>query len=311
MAHPVYLLAGDDDHLLRRAVEDLLADLRGEMPDLDVEVREAAEADHLPELRTTSLFGGRRCVVLRGAEALSGDLRTEVEGYLAAPSAEAVLVLVARGTGRIRRIARRAGEVGERRDVKTPYPDSTRGWESIVTDELGRHGREATPEAVAALLEHAGADATAVASKVGQVVAAAAPGAEITHADVDRVVAGQGSRGAFAVADRIAARDPAGALLRLRGALEAGDEPLALLGAVNYRIRQLLLARAGRDPGGPGFKKDAVFRDAARFRPGELAWCHRRLSRLDLELKSSDAPPETLLEVAVVEVATPREVGLA
>ncbi|MGH3443226.1 MAG: hypothetical protein ACRDUY_14540, partial [Nitriliruptorales bacterium] len=118
--------------------------------------------------------------------------------------------------------------------------------------------------------------------------------------------------GGFALADAIAERDPAAALVALRGAVEAGQDPLALMGAITYRMRQLLQVRGGAGPEEAGMSKGQhrhVERAAARFGPGELAWCHDRLARTDLELKSSPLPPDLVLEVAVVELATPRDVG--
>jgi DNA polymerase III subunit delta len=124
---PVHLLAGDDDLLLQRELERVLADLREQDPELAVEVHDVTETDHLPELRTASLFGGRTCVVLRGAEALSGDLKYEVESYLESPSDDAVLVLVARGVGKVQKIAKLAKANGERTTSRRRPTGTTAG----------------------------------------------------------------------------------------------------------------------------------------------------------------------------------------
>jgi DNA polymerase III subunit delta len=49
---------------------------------------------------------------------------------------------------------------------------------------------------------------------------------------------------------------------------------------------------------------------AAAFNPGELAWCHDRLAQLDVDLKGAELPDHLLLELAIIEVDSPREVGL-
>lgn len=309
---PAYLVTGDDDHLIHRALEDLLAHLRRAAPDLDVEHVDAAGADGLPEMRTASLFGGRRCVVLRGAATLPGALGEQVSDYLDDPAPEATLVIVSRGTGRIRRVAKRVGEIGERTDARTPPPWKSDAWEAIVADELRRHGRDADRAALAALLERAGTDPTTIASKCAQVAAATGPDEAVTAEHVERITEGHGNRGGFAIADAVAERDPAAAIVALRGALEAGEAPLAILGAITYRMRQLLQVRGGASPREAGMSAGMHRRTerlARAFGPGELAWCHDRTARADLDLKSSDLPADLLLEVAVLELATSRDVG--
>ena len=308
---PVHLLVGDDDHLLRREVDHVLGELREQDPELAVEIHDVSETEHLPELRTQSLFGGRPCVVLRGVEAVGGDLKAELETYLEQPSPDAVLVLVARGIGRIQKIGRLAKEHGGRTDVKTPPDWDERGWDRIVGEEFRRAGRKADAAAIAAIRAHAGTDASVVASKVAQVCASADAGT-ITAEQVEAVVEGHGRQSGFAIADAVAERDPAAALIALRGALESGEAPLAILGALAFRFRQLLRVRAGaaaKEAGVSPGQHRRLKALAGSFGAGELAWCHDRLAQLDVDLKGSELPDHLLIELAVVEVATPREVG--
>jgi DNA polymerase III subunit delta len=309
---PVLLLAGDDELLLQRELERQLTRLREEDVELEVDVHDVPEVGHLPELRTSSLFGGRTCVVLRGTEAVSGDLRAELETYLEAPSPEAVLVLVARGTGRIQRIAKAAAAHGERIDVKAPADWDDRGWDRLIGEEFRRRARKADASAIAAIRAHAGNQPATIASQVASVCAAASDAPTLTAEHVESVVEGHGRASGFAIADAIAERSPSQALVALRGALDAGEAPLALLGAIGFRTRQLLLVRSGASPKEAGIspgQHKRLQRLAAGFHPGELAWCHDRVAALDLELKGSDLPDELLLEVGVIELATSGQVG--
>ena len=309
----VLLLAGDDDLLLLREVERRLEGMLAAEPDLTVDRYDVAELEHLPELRTTSLFGGRTCVVLRGVEAIVGDLKAEVERYLDAPSPDADLVLVARGTGRVQRIAKRAKEQGQRVDVKRPADWDDHGWDRVVGEEFRRLRRKADATAIAAIRTHAGTEPAAIASQVGSVCATHSDVPVLLAEHVDAVVSGHGRASGFVVADAIADRDPRGALVALRGALDAGEAPLAIVGAITYRVRQLLQVRSGASPKEAGLRPGRGYDDtkarARAFAPGELAWVHDRLARLDLQLKGSDLPDGTVLELAVLELATAREVG--
>lgn len=309
---PVLLLSGDDDLLLQRELERQLDELRGEDPELAVDLQDVSELDQLPELRTTSLFGGRTCVVLRGVEGISGDLKVEVENYLDRPSDDAVLVLVARGVGKVQRIAKAAKEHGVRVDVKAPADWDDRGWDRLVGEEFRRRSRKADATAVAAIRTHAGNQPATIASQVASVCAAAPSVATITAEHVEDVIEGHGKASGFAIADAIAERKPSEALVALRGALDAGEAPLALVGAITFRSRQLLLVRSGAGPKDAGMSPTQHRRLkalTAGFHPGELAWCHDRLAALDLELKGSDLADDLLLEVAVIELATSQQVG--
>jgi DNA polymerase III subunit delta len=309
---PVLLLAGDDDLLLQRETERVLEELREQDPELQVETHDATETEHLPEMRTASLFGGRTCVLLRGVEGVSGALKDELESYLAAPSDDAVLVLVARGAGRIQKIGKLVKEHGERREVKRPADWDQRGWDRLVGEEFRRLGRKADASAIAAILSHAGSEAGVIASKVAQVCSSVPDAAALTAEHVEQVVEGHGRQSGFAIADAVAERDAAAALIALRGALESGEAPLAILGALAFRFRQLLRVRAGAAPKEAGVSPGQHRRLqglAGAFGPGELAWCHDRIAELDVQLKGSELPDALVLELGVLELATPREVG--
>ena len=309
----VVLIAGDDDLLLQREVERQLEHFQQADDELTFDRYDVSELEQLPEMRTTSLFGGRTGIVLRGVDKIAGSLKAEVEDYLDAPSDEAVLLLVARGTGKIQKIAKLAKANGVRHDVKMPADWDDRGWQRLIGEEFRRLKRKADATAVASIRVHAGNDPGAVASQVGSVCAAHAGVATLTAEHVDEVVTGHGKASGFAVADAVTDRDPAAALTALRGALEAGEAPLALLGALLFRMRQLLQVRSGASAKDAGIRSDGQFRrlkgKAAAFNPGELAWAHNRLAQLDVNLKGSDMSAEVLLELAILEVAGPREVG--
>jgi len=312
----VLLVVGADPLLCDREVERRLADIAADGVLTHVLRLDAADLDGLPEMRTASLLEERTCVVLRNVEALSGEtnrtLREQIETYVASPDPTNVLILVARNVGRIPTLAKAAAAAGEKIDVAIPAEHDGRAWDRLIAEEFARLERQAEPAAIAALLEHAGHDATVIASQVATVCHATEGGRIITVDDVEAVVAGQGRTSAFAIADAIGDRDPAAALMALRGAMGSGEAPLRIVGALTFRLRQLLQARAGadaRDIGIPPGRLQHLRRSAQVFLPGELAWCHDRLAQLDVALKGSDLPDDVLMDVAIIELATSRTPG--
>ena len=203
-------------------------------------------------------------------------------------------------------------------EVTRPPDWADEQWDRLVGDEFRTHGRHADVSAIAAIRRHAGQEPGTIAVQVATVCASAPSGTgAITEDDVERVLEGHGRQSGFAIADAVVARDAAAALRATRGALEAGDAPVMLLGALAYRLRQLLVLRSGGDGRAAGLGRRpvsggrlrALTREAREsFGPGELAWAVDRLAQLDHDLKGSDLPGDLLLEVAVVELCEGREV---
>jgi DNA polymerase III subunit delta len=307
----MYLLTGPEELLLRRAADDVIAELRAEseIEVSDVRATELKETG-LPDLRTGSLFGDRRVIILREAQELPAELSHALAAELDGPPPDATVVLLATGTQRIMKLAKRIKELGGRVDVAPPKDWEDRKWELHVAEELRRHGRSAEPAAVQALLDHAGLDVAGIAEKVAQVAATAPPG-RITAEHVEAVVVGRGNRGSFAVADAMCSRRPGEALALLRGVFEGGDDPVMVLGALAYRIRSIV-AVAGRIDAkaiGLGISKGQRHHlEQARrsFGPGELTSAYRTLAEADLQIKGGELPPQMVLERAVVQIATPQ-----
>lgn len=332
MVKPVILVTADDDHLLLREYESVLRDLRDEHPDADLGIHLAADLDHLPDLRTSSLFGGTTIVVIRNVDQMKAGsaLKDDLEDYLAAPDPEAVLVLTAAGTGKIRKIATLAKDVGDVRSAGVPKPWDERGWRTLVGDEFRRLRRRADPGAVEAVLDRAGTNAAVISSHVSQICLAKPDVDTITATEVEDVIEGAGNHGAFAIADAaLDRRDPAETIVLTRGMLadkaDRSAEPVVILGMLISRARDLMAARGGMDLGEAkrrpdrGQKKASgvnpgmatrLQRTAGQWAVGELQWCHDRLAQADIDLKgNTDLPAQIVLELALLDVATRREPG--
>ena len=307
---PAYLFTGPEELLLHRAAQDLLEELRAEGP---VEVADLRAGDiaerSLPDLRTGSLFSDRRVVLVREAETLPSEVSSGLVAQLEGAPPDALVVLLASGTGRIVKLASRIAELGGRVDVAPPREWEARRWAALVSAEFARHDRRATAEAVEEILDHAGFDVAAIAEKVAQ-VASTAPEGQVDIEAVAAVVTGHGNQGAFAVADAMCARDPAQALTLLRGVLEAGDDPIMVVGALAYRLRTVFAVAAGIEGADIGLRISPgqvghLRRARQGFGPGELTRAFRTLADADRDLKGGELPAALVIERAVADIATP------
>ena len=305
----MYLFTGSEELLVRRAAARLLDELAAEGPVETIDVRASELREQgLPDLRTGSLFGDRRAVLIRDAHELPAEVSTQLLGELDGGAPEAVVIMMARGTGRIQALAKRLKEVGGRIDVAPPREWEAQKWAGLVRDEFAHHGRKAGAATIDAILAHAGLDVGQVAEKVSQVVAAV-PHGVIGTEDVERAVVGHGSRGSFAVADAMCDRQPAQAVELLRGVLESGNDPVMVLGALVYRMRSVLAVAGKVDLKAVGLRlSDGQVRRLRgvrrNFGPGELTRAFRTLADADVELKSGELPPELVIERAVADIAT-------
>lgn len=313
---PVYLITGPAELLVRRRADALVEELaaEGDIEVIDVRAPELTDEVGFPDLRTASLFGGRRVVLVREAGELSATIGASLLAEIEAGPLDATVILLATSTGRITKLARAIKQLGGRIDEKPPPDFDDRGWEALASGEFSRHGRAASRAAVEAILAHAGHDVDGIAEKVAQ-VCSATPDGTIDADQVNDVVTGHGSRGSFAIADAMCRREPEAALTLLRGAIEAGDDPIMILGALAYRIRGLVAAAAKArkdppfDPAEAGLKISPgqwrfLERDRRNFGPGELTSAYRTLADADAELKGGELPPELVIERAVVAIAT-------
>lgn len=307
------LIVADDPLLVDRELETVRSEWLADDDTIHVVVHEATELEHLPELRTRSLFGDSVGHVFRGVERLRAAIKRELLGYLDDPEPDVPVALGALvKSGRAPADLRRAVEpVGDVRELRAPADWDEKAWTRLIADEFERHDRAADRSAVDAIRAHAGSSTATVAAQVAQVVLATPGDGRVEGEDVDRVVSGTGERTPSAVVAAFEDRDVAGALMAARGALEAGTPPTWIANAVGRRVSDLLEVRGGGKP--PGMRDGQANRLTGiarrQFEPGELAWIHDRIARLDLDLRGSDLPDDVLLETALIEVATRRTVG--
>jgi DNA polymerase-3 subunit delta len=308
---PAYLLTGPEHLLVRRAADQVLAELTaeagGELEVTEVRGSDLGE-DALPDLRTASLFAVPRAYVVRDAHLLpkvaARALQHEIEGR----TATATIVLLATQTKPILGLAKSVKDAGGRIDVAPPKEWEERAWRRLVVDEFRLHQRVPAEDAIDAVLDASGLSVNAIAEKVAQAAAVGEKGAPVTREQVEQVVVGHGSRGGFAVADAMCARDPAEALRLLRGCLDAGDHPVMVLGALTYKVRQLIAVAAGLDGKAVGVtisrgQQARLQQMRSRFGPGELTAAMQHLAACDLEIKSGDLDPAFAVERAVLGVA--------
>ncbi|WP_336250705.1 DNA polymerase III subunit delta [Stomatohabitans albus] len=295
---------------IQRQVASQIATLSQD--DQDVTLTEVHGADlregTYPDLRTADLFGSTRVFVVRNAETMSAEAGRVLCADILAGDLAAELILTTTGSISSKKLVKAIKDQDGFIELAVPKDTDTTAWERLVDDEFARHGLQANDEAVHAIIESAGYNVDLIGEKVAQVNASVQQ-STVTGEDVANVVVGYGSKGVFVLADQMLAGDVEGALKALRGCLEAGDEPLSILGGLTYKVRQLISVVTQLSPkeGGVYVPRGQIQQFQAirqRFLPGEMTKVVGHLAACDVEIKSGDLGPQAAIERCVLSIAS-------
>jgi DNA polymerase-3 subunit delta len=306
VSHPVYLLSGEEflaDEALQRVRAEIGSDPLSEVM-LGPKV---PPAELLEALETPSLLGGRRLVIVRGAEGL---LKAQVEAltrYLEAPAPGSVLVLIASGRTKLDALVKRTGALVA---LEAPRGRRLLSWvrtrareQSLVVDERSAW----------ALLDSVGPELRDLDGALAQLATALGNGAKPSVADVRRIFPRTADQRMYGFTDAVGDRRLGVAMVNLRRLLDQGDEPLVVFGALTGQIRRMLRARRFADAGPeavgeafglPRWRAERLAKQARRYREAELVSAMGELAATDVELKGGDLPPEAALERAVVRIVS-------
>jgi len=308
---PVTLAVGQEDLLLDRAVQQVVAAARAADADTDVRdlTSDLLRPGTLAELTSPSLFAERKVVVVRDAQDLGADTVKDIKSYLAAPAEEITLVLLHAGGAKGKGLLDAARKAGAR-EVACPKMTKPADRLSFVRGEFRAAGRSATPEACQALVDTLGSDLRELASACSQLVADIE--GTIDEAVVARYYTGRAEASSFTVADRAVEGRAAEALEALRWSLATGVAPVLITSALAQGLRaigKLASAPRGARPGDlarelgmPPWKIDRVRQQMRGWSADGVAAAIRAVAEADSAVKGGGTDPGYALEKAVVAV---------
>lgn len=236
---PVVLVFGKEDFLADRAIARLRQLLLLEDPELEVtDVDAGSYVDGQLELvASPSLFDEPRLVRIANGVKATDALIDDGLRYLQAPVDGTTVVLrhdgsSVRGKKLLDAIRRTPGAI-----EVVCQPLKKGDLVPFVRGELRMLEREATPGAIAALVDAFASDIAELANAVRQL--AQDTQGPITDDTVRTYYAGRVETTAFAVVDAVIAGDEATALATLRQAMATGADPVPIVAAFAMRYRQL------------------------------------------------------------------------
>ena len=311
---PVRLVLGEEELLVERAVQDVVAEVREGEPGAELRRYRASELTpvDLADALSPSLFAEGRVVVVASAHEAGKDLSGAIVEQATDTADGIVLVITHAGGARNKALAdtlRAKGAAVTRCDKLGRFEERA----DFVRAEVRRAGGKIVPDAVGVLIEAVGSELRELAAATGQLVADT--GGVIDENAVRRYHRGRAETTGFAVADKVVAGDRAGALEALRWAQLLGVPAVLIADALADAVRTLAkVGSAGRgDPnrlagplGMPPWKVRKAQGQVRSWRPDAIAAAVALTAQLNADVKGASPDPDYACERAVLLLCASR-----
>lgn len=303
------VLSGDDLYHLDRAQRKLLEVLtRDDASEFGLTVfgEDKVELSAVVSAaRSVGMFSPRRVVFVGNLAALEGEPET-IQSYAAAPPAQSYLIVRAPSLDKRRKLHQVLAKSGRLLIFEAGDPRYGRGERDVVA--MAREKDLDVDSTTAGFLDQlAGGDLYRLSNELEKIRAWLGDGdRRVTQEIVREVASSGGLLSGWEVADAVLRRDRAAGLAAARRLVDAGDEPIRVVGGLAWRARMMLQARALLDAGtSPNevvkatrafYYRDALLQGVSRYSVGELLRFPATLLQADKTLKSRSIHPRAVLE---------------
>jgi DNA polymerase III subunit delta len=207
-----------------------------------------------------SLTAGRRYLLADGVEAWTAKQAAPVVAALASLPPDVTVVLVAREQPPKRKAPKSlvdavAANGGEVLTYTAPKPRELSRW---LADEAQRRGFELEPDAAQLLGERLGDGTARLASELDRLALWADPGATVTRADLESMIADTSEEVVWALSDALVDRDAATALAAAERLTDQGEAVTGLVYQAAKRLREANLALQMLEDGRPSSEVESA-----------------------------------------------------
>lgn len=311
---PVYLIYGEEDLLLERALHRLRGRI-AEVADLTFnydafEGETADPGDIIAAANTLPFASERRLVVVHNVDKMKAAGQAALAAYAADPSPMSCLVLVAGKLRKDSKLLKAVAAIGGAAEYKAPRRHEYPRW---VVDLFAERGRALALDAAETLVRSVGRDLRRLEIEADKIIAFAGERTGITREDVTSVVAETAPVSVFEFLDAVGARECGRALELLDDLIRGGEEVIRVHAMAVRHVRMLisvgaLLERESdratmmREVGMSDWQAKNLIPQARRFEPGELSAALTAAAEVDARMKSGQGDPRLLFERWLVEL---------
>jgi DNA polymerase-3 subunit delta len=308
----LYLLLGDEELLVERAVGEILRAARACAGTDDVPVNRLRAGEvstyELAELLSPSLFADERIVILEDADEAGKDAAALIASAAADLPPGTVMVVAHSGGGRAKALAGQLRDIGAQSYACAKITKAAERAD-FVRAEFRRLKVKVDDDTVTALIEAVGSDIRELAATCSQLVADTA--GQVNVVAVRRYHSGKAEVTGFEIADKAVAGDIAGAAEALRWAMSRGVPHVLLADALAEAVHAIarigplsgssnqLAGELGMQP----WRVQKVQKQSRRWSRDKVATAIRLVATLNADVKGAAADPDYALEDTVRKVA--------
>ena len=292
---PVHALVGDEPFLQLEAIRRIAASLGVGVQRIDFDGERAELHQVLDEVRSFSMFGSTKLVVVRTAEEFISRHREAMEEYVAAASDSATLVLRCKSLPGNQRITKLIAKHGTIEPCEAPKDKDLPRW--VIERAKAAHALVIVPAAAQLMADLIGADLGRIDNELAKL--ALSVEGKVTEADVDKSVVFQREQEMWHMTDELTAGRVDRALERWRHLVQS--DPSSEFRAITWlalwvekAIKAWRLKQANTNPFAiakelriwPANNVDALLRTADRLGAAGLANALDLLTDLDYRGKT-------------------------
>ncbi len=307
----VYAVVGSDRFLRNEAIEPIVAQLGPETESVGlmrVDGPDAGLAEVLDELRTMSLLGDTRVVIVDDADSFITAHRKALERYCSNPAEQGCLILACNTLPKNTRLYKIISKSGTVITCEPPPRRAVAAW--ITRWAREKYGKQVTAPAVQALRDHLGDSPGVLNAELSKLAAYVGERVEITPADIDALTGHHRQEKVFAVTDAMSSGDTAGALHHWEQVLTTDRAaPGRAIAGLAWGVRRLLEARRDWEAGANIWElarrmyvdPDILEHRLTRVDVKQLEEQQRDLLKADLAVKTGAATIHSAVESFIVK----------
>lgn len=244
---PIVVLHGDDRYMKQEAIKAIEPIVLGDEEDTSITrfdgkrlEKELPPSTLFDELKTVSMWGDKRLVIVDEAEKFVSAFRGKLEKYLEAPSKSSLLVLDVKSWSKATRLAKLVAKVGMDLECKELKGGPLAKWISDTAGQL--HQKQISRDAALLLVEMVGTQCGQIHQELEKLSTFVGEQPRISPDDVRAVVGGWKAETTWAMTGAVRDGNIGDALKYLDNLLVAGEAPQKILGGLTFVWRKYFKA---------------------------------------------------------------------
>ena len=311
LLYPVYIICGDDDYLIEQSINDIKDEIEQQEKELEYSSY-YSDSSNITEIVDTAnsmaLFSSRKLIVIKQCEKLLKVDTEHLIDYINNPNLQTYMILEFEN---LKKFKIKPSE-NSNNFITVNIPSDPKNIILKVKEEAERQGYKIKNDAIQRLTELVGESLIDLLNEIKK-LAINQNGEVIERSDVENYIKKSKFKDVFELINAICNKDKSKAYEILTELQQTGEEPIAVINRISWRIRQLWQVQQLTDE-----KKSReqilktlkissgnlyyIQKQIKNFKKDEYARILQKIYDTDLKLKSTQTPRFDVLKSTVIEI---------